>query len=276
MPWMIPSHQAPVLPLKQWRPAWFSGLALVLGSVAPDLVFIFRLDETGSPASHTFAGQVLITMPLVVLLHTVVTALVLPWLLPRVPGGRPLHLHALARCRPATDALGLARVAISGLVGGLSHVAIDGFTHGDHSGWALPLFPVLGTRVAWLSGPAPLYDVLQLTLTVALGLVALHSWDAIARKLPQPGPGAMTRWQVNRKGFQESLAAASGLVLAAVVGALAAAVLKSSVAASELPKLAVYGAITGACAGAVLMAGADRLRGVLHRIRFEVDAALEA
>ncbi|HVO10469.1 MAG TPA: DUF4184 family protein [Vicinamibacteria bacterium] len=275
MPWMIPSHQAAVLPLKQWRPAWFSGLALVLGSVAPDLVFIFRLDETGSPVSHTFAGQLLITMPLVVLLHALVTALVLPWLLPRVPGGPPLHLHALARCRPATGPLALARVAVSGLVGGLSHVAIDGFTHGDHSGWALPLFPALATPLPLPFAPAPLYDVLQVTLTVVLGLLAVRAWDGMARRLPQPGPGAMPRWQVTGAGRQESLSAASGLALAAVTGALLAAVLKSSVAPADLPKLAVYGAITGGCAGAVLLAGADRLRGVLQRIRFEVDAALE-
>ncbi len=274
MPWMIPSHQAPVLPLKLWRPAWFSGLALVLGSVAPDLVFVFRLDETGSPDSHTFLGQVLITMPFVVLLHTLLTALVLPWLLPRVPGGRPLHLHALARCRPATDPLALARVAISGLVGGLSHVTIDGFTHGDHSGWALPLLPVLGARLPMPFGPTPLYDVLQFTLTVVLGLLALRAWNAMARQLPQPGPGAMTRWQVVRAGREESLVAAGGLALATVAGALLAAALKSS-AGSELPKLTVYGAITGGCAGAALFAGADRLRGVLQRIRFEVGAALE-
>jgi len=45
---MIPSHQAPVIPLKRWRPHWFSGLALVLGTLAPDLVFILRLDQRGS------------------------------------------------------------------------------------------------------------------------------------------------------------------------------------------------------------------------------------
>ena len=50
MPWIVPSHQAPVLPLKAWRPAWFSGLGLVLGSVTPDLVFIFSLGFYVTPA----------------------------------------------------------------------------------------------------------------------------------------------------------------------------------------------------------------------------------
>ncbi len=181
MPWMIPSHQAPVLPLKRWKPAWFSGLALVLGSIAPDLVFIFRLDETGSPASHTFPGQILITMPFVVVLHTLATALVLPWLLPRLPDGAPFHFHSLARCRPASDLLGLAKVALSGLIGGLTHVAIDGFTHGDHSGWALPLLPVLGTSLPGPFGPLPLYDALQIGLTIGLGAWALVAWDRMAR-----------------------------------------------------------------------------------------------
>ena len=99
---MIPSHQAPVIPLKRWRPHWFSGLALVLGTVAPDLAFILRLDENGAPLSHRFAGLFVVDVPLTIVLHVLATGLVLPWLLPHLAGGAPLHLHALARCRPVT------------------------------------------------------------------------------------------------------------------------------------------------------------------------------
>ena len=162
MPWMIPAHQAPVLPLKRWRPQWFSGLALVLGTVAPDLAFVFTLDRDGSPLSHSVAGLFLVTVPLVLFLHALATGLVLPWVLRHLPGGAPLHLHALARCRPATSAAGLARVASSALIGGATHVFLDGFTHGNHSGWALPLLPALATPVPHPGGPAPLHDALQL------------------------------------------------------------------------------------------------------------------
>ena len=36
MPATFPSHAAAVLPLKLWRPRWFDGVALVVGSMAPD------------------------------------------------------------------------------------------------------------------------------------------------------------------------------------------------------------------------------------------------
>ena len=193
---MIPSHQAPVLPLKRWRPHWFSGLALVLGTVAPDLAFILRLDENGSPLSHSVVGLFLVDVPLVIVLHALATGLVLPWLLPHLPGGAPLHLHALARCRPVTDSSGLARVALSALVGAATHVFLDGFTHGNHAGWALAFLPVLGTPVPSIGGHAPLHDALQLWLTIGLGALALRDWGRMASALPTPGPGAAAAWEV--------------------------------------------------------------------------------
>src|SRR5215813_9115 len=79
MPWIAPSHQAPALALKMWRPRSFSGLALCLGSAAPDLEFILRLRHEWV-VSHTLAGQLFFTVPLVMLLHRLATDLVLPWL----------------------------------------------------------------------------------------------------------------------------------------------------------------------------------------------------
>src|SRR5262245_51789600 len=148
MPWLVPAHQAPVLPLKRRWPGCFSGLGLVLGTLAPDLTFILRLDPHGTPASHSLLGQLYLTVPIVLVLHPLLTMLVLPWLLPHLPGGPPLHLHALARSRPARDGISLVRLALSCLVGGLTHVFIDGFTHGGESGWAVAYLP-------WLAMPVP-------------------------------------------------------------------------------------------------------------------------
>jgi Domain of unknown function (DUF4184) len=191
MPWLVAAHQAPVLPLKRRWPGIFSGLALVLGTLAPDLTFILRLDPRGTPASHTLLGQLYLTVPIVLALHALLTALVLPWLLPHLPGGPPLHLHALARCGPATDGLGLARVALSGLVGGLTHVFLDGFTHAGDSGWALVYLPWLATIVPYpAGGTAPLYESLQVWLTLGLGILALRQWNDLARRPPPHGGAA--------------------------------------------------------------------------------------
>jgi hypothetical protein len=36
MPLTFPSHAAAVVPLKLWRRRWFDGVALVIGSAAPN------------------------------------------------------------------------------------------------------------------------------------------------------------------------------------------------------------------------------------------------
>jgi hypothetical protein len=259
---MIPAHQAPVLPLKRWRPQWFSGLALVLGTVAPDLPFVFTLDRDGSPLSHSVAGLFLVTVPLVLVLHALATALVLPWLLRHLPGGAPLHLHALARCRPATSAAGLARVASSALIGGATHVFLDGFTHGNHSGWALSLLPALATPVPYPGGPAPLHDLLQLWLTLLLGALALRDWHRMAGALPAPGPGAAAAWEVVPATPLDRRRVLASLLAAALAGALAGPVLTGTVGTADALKLAAYGAITFGSLAAVMGSLADRGRRV--------------
>jgi hypothetical protein len=275
MPWIIPSHQAPVLPLKAWRPAWFSGLGLALGSVAPDLCFILSLDPLGSPASHTFAGQLYLTIPLVLALHRALTQLVLPWLLPHLPGGAPLHLHALARSRPARGAAQTARVAFSGLVGGLTHVTIDGFTHGDHSGWALAFLPVLATPVPLPLGSTPLHDVLQVVLTLVLGWLGLRQWGRMARALPAPGPGAAAVWEVRPAPARACRRGWRALLLAALAGVLAGPLLRSAFGTPDALKLAAYGAVTFAAAGVFLGALADRAARALARVRLDLARGLE-
>lgn len=57
MPLTFPSHLAPVLPLKLWRPHWFDGVALATGAVAPDVGYLFtgtRFDL--GLRTHTLAG----------------------------------------------------------------------------------------------------------------------------------------------------------------------------------------------------------------------------
>src|SRR5262245_24560674 len=100
MPWMVPSHPAPVLPLKLWKPSLFSGLALCIGAAAPDLEFVLQIQQD-HVLSHTLLGQLLFTLPVVLLVHGLLTSLVFPWLVPLLPFGAPWHFEDLTRIRPA-------------------------------------------------------------------------------------------------------------------------------------------------------------------------------
>ncbi len=177
MPWIVPSHQAPALYLKSWRPRWFSGLGLVLGSLAPDLEFIVPVRKEMF-LSHSLPGQVLFTLPVTLLLYLLSTELVLPWLSPFLPAAWR-DLDAIRKPK----GLGWLKVALSAVVGGLTHIALDGVTHdAAGGGWAVAFLPWLATPVATPFGVAPLHDVLQIVLSVATGSIALLAWQRILRE----------------------------------------------------------------------------------------------
>jgi hypothetical protein len=219
LPWVIPSHQAPALLLKLWRPRLFSGFALVLGTIAPDLEFIVRLDGAWF-VSHTVLGQLYFTVPVVLLLYAVSVDLVIPWLLPYLPEGPPLHWHELAALRRPRGWEWWS-VGASGMVGGLTHIFLDGFTHGDRSGWAVARWGILRSRVPVLD--VPVFEALQGILTVALALISLWAWRHMVSEGLLRAWSGETRFRVpraSRRSQGELLRWLTGCVAAGVVLAL--------------------------------------------------------
>ncbi len=221
MPATIFAHQALVLPLKLRWPRHFHGLALCIGSMAPDLEFIGRMHDDWI-ISHTFAAQLYFSTPLTLLLIWLLTAIVLPPLLPFVRDHPRLRLHDLAALRPPTGRRGWAVAAVSAWLGGVSHWALDGITHGGHSGWAVTHLPWLRTPVPSFGGAVPLHDALQLWLTVVLGVAGLWMCAHIAeRRLlwrwralePQPLPK-----RARHEGDRLVLALLAAAALGAAVG----------------------------------------------------------
>jgi hypothetical protein len=167
-------------------------------------------------------------------------------------------------------------VAYSGLLGGLTHVTVDAFTHGDAESWGVALVPVLRTPVPHLGGPAPLYDALQFWLTVVLGTLALQAWSRMGAALSAAGLGASAAWKVRAAPAAACAAVCLGLAAAALLGALAAPLLRHTAGTADAPKLAVYGAITFWALAAVMGAVASRARRALARVMLEVGEAFEA
>ncbi len=181
MPATLLSHQALVLPLKMRWPRVFSGLALCIGSMAPDLEFIGRMTDDWL-YSHTLVAQLWFTVPVTLLLVWIIAALLVPTLLPYLREVRWLRLHDLAALSPPTGVRGWLGAAASAWIGGMSHVLLDAITHGNHSGWLVPHFPVLRTLVPHIGGAVPLHDALQCWLTVLLAIGSVVMWRTIARK----------------------------------------------------------------------------------------------
>ena len=186
MPLPLLAHQAPVLPLKLWRPAAFNGTALVVGSIAPD--FEYFLDRGGRAATfgHIATAQLLFCLPVslfVVLLvgHLglgEVVAARFPWL--RWLSGAATDVKASG---------GLLRAAASALTGSFSHLLLDALTHEVIPKWITPRTYQVGSL--WVTTPA----VIQLVSSVVLAIVTLWSLRRISMQntcdAPARRPGAL-------------------------------------------------------------------------------------
>jgi len=250
MPCIAPSHQAPAFLLKWWRPSSFSGLGLVLGTMAPDLEFILRVQNDWA-VSHTIAAQVYFTAPLTVLLYRLSVELVLPWIVPFLPAGGPLRFDALARiARPRR--VPWTTVAASGTIGGLTHIFLDGFTHGGRSGWAVAFLPFLRSPVPGLG--VPLHDALQAALSVGLGIWAVEAWRRMASANRGGRPAA------NPRPVEARACLAAAVLAAAAAGVAFARQLHPTLTGLAALEVEAYAAAD--FAALVIVAGAawDRFR----------------
>jgi hypothetical protein len=258
VPCMFLSHQAPVLPLKRLRPRLFSGLGLCLGTLVPDLEFILRLDNDWL-VSHTLAAQSYLTVPAVLALYVLLVALALPYWLPRLPQGPPFHFDELHALRLPRDLGGWIRVAVSGFVGGLTHVLLDAVTHGNHSGWLVPYFPLLRASVSW-AGDRPLYDLLQIVFNLWFGLGAWLSWQCIARRrLLWCWRGETPRPSVPREPAHRGRAVRV-LAACAALGSLVGHHLRPGASAAEALEMTAFGAIAFGFYAFLALPAADRLQ----------------
>ncbi|CAL9426929.1 hypothetical protein SUDANB176_01972 [Streptomyces sp. enrichment culture] len=203
MPFTL-SHAAAVLPAVRADGTGRGPLlpaALVAGSFAPDMTYYAASALPGAmgfgDVTHSFPGvftvDVLIAWALVGLWLLVREPLVA--LLPRARQGRTAALLRCgaprARVRPSL----VLRWYASAVLGALTHVVWDAFTHLDQ--WGTRVFPVLGEKVAG----SPLYWYLQYGGSAVAALViaafvarALRRTPRAAAPVGVPVLSAADRW----------------------------------------------------------------------------------
>lgn len=173
---------------------------LVAGSFAPDMTYYAAsvLDDAMAfgDVTHSFLGVFTVDV-------VVAWALVGLWLLVReplvalLPRARQGRTAALTRCgapRARVSRSLLLRWYASAVLGSLTHVVWDAFTHLDR--WGMRLFPVLGETVAG----SPLYWYLQYggsavaAVVIALFLVSALRRTPAAEPVGVPALSARDRW----------------------------------------------------------------------------------
>ncbi|MEM1056826.1 MAG: DUF4184 family protein [Bacteroidota bacterium] len=235
------AHPAAVLPLARLR---LPLSALVVGSVSPDLIYFVRLAPRGD-FGHTLPGLFLSCLP---------AGLALLWMLDR------MLKRPLAELAPATVQRRLAPVLATSpfdgslltvgatvLIGAVTHVAWDSFTHAGE--WGVRTFPILrDTMSLGPLGRVPLYKLAQHGSTLiglsALAAVAVLWW----RNAPEAEltPRLTARTRAVRILLMASVALATGITYAAI---------EASDAASPLPTFLGRFVVSTTSAGLVLATG---------------------
>ncbi|MGW1542845.1 DUF4184 family protein [Streptomyces sp. NPDC002309] len=262
MPFTL-SHAAAVLPVVRPDGTGRGPLVpavLVAGTFAPDMTYYMASALSGAmefgDVTHSFAGVFTIDV-------LIAWALVWLWLLVReplvalLPRRRQPRVAALLRCgaararvRPALA----ARWYASAVLGALTHVVWDAFTHLDR--WGMRLFPVLGREVAG----SPLYWYLQYGgSAVAAAVIAVFVAVAL-RRMPAAEPVGVPLLPVRDRWLAGLLIVGCAVLAAAHRAARWWAYWGSAAKPWELIPTLCFGAGAGLALGVPACAVAVRLR----------------
>ncbi|TCB96865.1 DUF4184 family protein [Micromonospora zingiberis] len=180
MPLTFPSHLAPVLVMKLWRPRWFDGVALSTGAVAPDVAYLVTGSD-GHSFADTHAWSALIWWCLPV-------ALAYAWVFRSSIDTVAAHLP-MGRRYGWWSGVSLAHgghrwwiTISSALLGAASHLAWDWLTHTDEWLMVFGLRWSSVTDVAW-------WTVSDLTSTGLGAVVAIWCLARLGRRRTRPGCG---------------------------------------------------------------------------------------
>lgn len=266
---ITPAHAVVALPFVRspLQPA-----AIAVGAMAPDLPLFVRGSPLSYAVTHDFAWMALTALVAFVLL-LVWRMLLRPaarelsprWLAARLPGGWDASARAgvietlSLRGQASVSWRGVAMVVVSLLIGVISHITWDLFTHEGR--WGAAAIPAIGER--W--GPLPGYSWLQhgssvvgafvLSACAVRWLRTASATASIDRVLP-----AWARW-----GWWLSLPLA--LSVAWVVGLAVSGPLTTQFTVAHLayrvlpPAVAVWGVVTAALCLAVQLRGRPRRNG---------------
>lgn len=193
MPFTLFAHQAPVVPIGNRWSGRLDGVALVVGSMAPDLArFSSALGYGGIGHPMWIDGHNPMVQPWLAVWSAVAAVVLRRWLIPVAARCAPpsrwhladLQLVARRRYRPVV-------VWFSSLIGAATHLFLDSFTHEDRP--VARLMPVLRIRLADL-GPRYLTvaGVLQIVLSVVLGVWCLRVVSGVMLRRELPGRYGLT------------------------------------------------------------------------------------
>jgi hypothetical protein len=182
-----PAHPAIVLPLL--RRARLSAIGLIVGSMVPDFEYFFKM-RVNSHYSHTLGGLFYFDVPVSFLLAWIFIRLVRDNLVANLPSFLQRRLQPVLMLDTRRVLSDRALIfAVSALIGSVSHLFWDGFTHND-TFFVRNISFYHGSYVPYEGVKYPLWYALQ-HISTAVGLIVLIIY---VFRMPQ-APG--TVWKPN-------------------------------------------------------------------------------
>lgn len=188
MPFTL-AHPAAVVPLRRYLGRFDVLSALVIGSLTPDMHYFFPF-QPDRVVTHSLAALWWYCLPVglaLYLIYHLVLKLPLIMLLPASIAGRLAVFFS-----PTLPKTSWRVVIVSLLIGAITHLGWDAFTHGDSRfgrGWAMLQTVVFRVN----DDPTRLYDILQyVSAPLGIGLLAWWSWRWL-RCAPLHGLSARVR-----------------------------------------------------------------------------------
>lgn len=187
-----PAHPALVLPLISRKQPLLSSTGLIIGSMAPDFEYFFRLHHV-SYFSHTIIGVFLFNVPITFLLSVIFHVLVRDQVIRHLP---PYFRQRALTVRYPEWLTYLEKnwflFLISAVIGAFSHLLWDEFTHPDN--YIVTILPILLTQVKLpvIEKSIMLCRLIQ-HLSSVLG-IAVVLWYVYRLPKAQLQPGQQQHW----------------------------------------------------------------------------------
>ncbi|MEK5255572.1 DUF4184 family protein [Paenibacillus sp. FSL F4-0125] len=135
------AHPIFALPFKNVKPKYFSATGLILGSMSPDFEYFIMLEPYQS-IGHSIKGLILQAIPLCVILAVIFHRIVKESLVLHLPSYYNIDQRAYnILSKRGLNSTGWTAFILSVIIGFLTHVFIDGFTH--FNGYFVEQFPPL-------------------------------------------------------------------------------------------------------------------------------------
>ncbi|MBT8219535.1 MAG: DUF4184 family protein [Bacteroidia bacterium] len=169
MPFTL-AHPALVMPLHGSR-SKLSLTGLVIGSIAPDLEFLIQMREVEN-IEHQLQGIIFFDLPAAIILAFLFHNILRNSLITHLPNFyRRRFTDLLTFDWNAYAKENKAKIVISILIGIISHLGLDAFTH--HDGWFVEMIPVLAYDIGINGHQLPIYFFLQIILSL-IGMMMVH------------------------------------------------------------------------------------------------------